>query len=124
MLIAFRGLAAALARQRDETGMWRQVVDMPGSYRGMASTCMIAASLLRGARRGWLDAKTYQPLVDRAWEAVKARAASDGGLIDVCESTGAQKSRDDYPRRKAILGRDPRGGAMVLLFSTEMAGLQ
>jgi unsaturated rhamnogalacturonyl hydrolase len=124
MLIAFRSLAAALARQQDETGMWRQVVDMPGSYREMSSTCMIAASLLRGVRRGWLDAKTYRPRIDKAWEAVKTRAGSDGGLIDVCESTGAQKSRDDYLRRKALLGRDPRGGAMVLLFSTEMAGLQ
>jgi unsaturated rhamnogalacturonyl hydrolase len=44
--------------------------------------------------------------------------------MDVCESTGKQKSKADYLRRAAILGTDPRGGAMALLFATEMAGLR
>jgi hypothetical protein len=44
-------------------------------------------------------------------------------LIDVCESTGKQASVDAYLNRLAILDRDPRGGAMALLFATEMAGL-
>jgi hypothetical protein len=42
-------------------------------------------------------------------------------LIDVCESTGKQKTLGDYLRRAAILDRDPRGGAMALLFATELA---
>jgi hypothetical protein len=41
----------------------------------------------------------------------------------VCESTNKQPSLDAYLYRAAILGQDPRGGAMALLFATEMAGL-
>lgn len=120
ILLAYRTLASALAKQQEEMGMWRQVVDKSGAYRELTATCMIGASLLRGIRRGWLDEASYQPRVKRAWEAVKGRVASDGGLIDVCEGTGAQKSLNDYLKRKAILGQDGRGGAMVLLFATEM----
>ena len=74
-------------------------------------------------RYGWLEANTYRPRVQAAWRAVNARTAPDGTLIDVCESTNKQRSLDDYLRRAALVGRDPRGGAMALLFATEMAGL-
>jgi rhamnogalacturonyl hydrolase YesR len=84
---------------------------------------MIAVAMLKGVRNGWLDAATYRPRIERAWEAVKPRVATDGGLIDVCTGTGKQKSLQDYLDRTAILGKDPRGGAMALLFATEMAGL-
>lgn len=121
---AFQNLMAALAPQQDEWGMWRQVVDRAGSYRELSATSIIAVAMLKGIRQGWLEAKDYQPRVDKAWAAVKARVASDGTLMDVCESTGKQKSLTDYLHRKAIFDKDPRGGAMALLFATEMAGLQ
>lgn len=123
MLRDFRNLAAALAQQQDSAGMWRQVVDLPGSYRELSATSIIAAMLQRGVRRGWLDANAYVPRVQRTWQAVSTRVSPRGDLIDVCESTGAQKSLTDYLRRKAILGVDPRGGAMVMLLATELAGL-
>ena len=44
--------------------------------------------------------------------------------MDVCESTGKQKSKGDYLRRLAIFGADSRGGAMALLFAARMAGLE
>ena len=83
---------------------------------------MIAYAMRRGVRSGWLDAKTYDPKITRAWYAVRARIAPDGSLVDVCTGTGKQKSLRDYLDRTAILGRDDRGGAMALLIATEMAG--
>ena len=56
-------------------------------------------------------------------EGILARTR-DGVVVDVCEGTGKQKSLVDYFNRAAILDRDPRGGAMALLFATEMAGLK
>lgn len=119
----FEQLAAALARHQDASGLWRQVIDLPGAYPELSATCMIAVALLRGIGSGWLDKAGYEPLLERAWRAVKTRVSASGELIDVCESTGSQKSLTDYLRRKAILGRDARGGAMVLLLATEMARL-
>jgi rhamnogalacturonyl hydrolase YesR len=123
MLEAFRTHIETLVRYQDATGMWRQVIDKPGVYRELTATCMIAVAMLKGVRNGWLDAATYRPRIERAWEAVKPRVATGGGLIDVCTGTGKQKSLQDYLDRTAILGKDPRGGAMALLFATEMAGL-
>jgi len=124
ILKAFQQHMAVLAKFQDENGMWRQVIDHPGSYHEYSATAMIATAFLRGIRNGWLSAGEYQPRVYRAWGAILARTASDGRLFDVCESTGKQRSLDDYLRRAAILGRDVRGGGMALIFATEMAGLR
>jgi rhamnogalacturonyl hydrolase YesR len=125
VLEAFQQHMKTLAKFQDEHGMWRQVVDHPGAYPEYSATAMIATAMLRGVRNGWLEFDQYQPLVDKAWLAILSRTGSDGAVVDVCEGTGTRGlTYNDYIRRAAILGRDPRAGAMALLFSTEMAGLQ
>ena len=99
--------------------MWREVIDQRGAYSEYSATAMIATAMLTGIRHGWLESATYQPRVDLAWRAILARTSPDGRLMDVCESTGKQKSLKDYLRRAAILDRDARGGAMGLLLATE-----
>jgi rhamnogalacturonyl hydrolase YesR len=111
----------ALRPHQDPTGAWHQVIDHPGSYREFTVTCMITFAMLRGVRLGWLDAKEFAPHIEKAWPAILARIAADGTLVDVCTGTGKQKSLRDYLDRPAILGHDPRGGAMGLLVTTEMA---
>jgi rhamnogalacturonyl hydrolase YesR len=124
ILLAYRQLMAALAKFQDRDGMWREVIDEPGSYAETSATSMIAFSMLRGIRDGWLDRASYQPRVDRAWKGVLARIGPQGVLMDVCESTNKQKTLEDYLHRAASLGRDARGGAMALQFAVEMAGLE
>jgi len=124
LLASFRQHMAMLSRFQDENGMWRNVIDRPGSYSEYSATAMIAAAMLRGIRNGWLDRATYQPLVDNAWRAILLRTSADGKLVDVCESTGTRGLSDtDYLRRVAILGRDDRGGGMAMFLATELAGL-
>src|SRR5688572_745472 len=124
LLATYRTHMAALARFQDENGMWRNVIDRPGAYPEYSATAMIATAMLRGIRNGWIDGKTYEPLVAKAWRAILARTGSDGGLVDVCESTGTRGlTADDYLRRAAIFGRDDRGGGMAMFFATELAGL-
>jgi hypothetical protein len=41
-------------------------------------------------------------------------------VVDVCESTAGLTTLEQYLRRGAILGPDPRGGAMAMLFATEL----
>ena len=124
LLASFRQHMAVLARFQDENGMWRNVIDRPGTYPEYSATAMIATAMLRGIRRGWLDRTTYQPLVDNAWQAILRRTSTTGEVIDVCESTGTRGMKDeDYLHRMAILGRDDRGGGMAMFFATELAGL-
>ena len=121
MVQAFQDHIAELARFQDSDGMWREVIDQPGAYPEFSATAMIATAMLRGIERGWLDSSMYRPRVDRAWRAILARTGADGRLVDVCESTGKQKTLGDYLRRTAILDRDARGGAMALFLATELA---
>jgi unsaturated rhamnogalacturonyl hydrolase len=99
------------------------VIDVPGSYAETSATAMIGLAMSRGIRLGWLDAAAYQYRVNLAWSAVLARVGKDGQLVDVCESTNKQSTLEEYLNRAALLGPDPRGGAMAMLFATELAGL-
>jgi rhamnogalacturonyl hydrolase YesR len=119
ILTAHRRHLAALLPHQDATGCWHHVIDRPESYREFTATAMIAYAALRGVRAGRLDAATFGPPAERAWEALKLRIAADGTLVDVCAGTGKQKSLRDYYDRPAILGRDDRGGAMALMVATE-----
>jgi unsaturated rhamnogalacturonyl hydrolase len=124
LMQAYQRHLAVLSKFQGPDGLWREVVDEPGSYPEFSATAMIATAMLIGIRHGWLDSHSFQPRVDKAWEAIVRRVGPQGRLVDVCESTGKQKSEADYLRRAAILGQDPRGGAMALLFATQMAGLR
>ena len=86
--------------QQAADGMWRQVVDEPGSYREFTVTAMMVAAMARGLRLGWIDA-SYRPVVDRAWRGLLARIAEDGTLIDVCTGTGAGPTKVYYLNRAA-----------------------
>lgn len=104
---------AGMRDQQAPDGMWRQVVDVPGSYRETSVTAMTLTAMARGIRLGWLD-DSYRPTVDRAWRALLAHVDADGTLVDVCFSTGAGPTRRHYLDRPAVNGADDRGGAMVL----------
>ena len=104
---------AGMRSQQAPDGMWRQIVDVPGSYRETSVTAMTLTAMARGIRMGWLD-DSYRPVVDRAWRALLAHVADDGTLVDVCFSTGAGPTRRHYLDRPAVNGADDRGGAMVL----------
>ncbi|MFT4557491.1 MAG: unsaturated rhamnogalacturonyl hydrolase [Planctomycetaceae bacterium] len=121
MAAAYRNHLLSMIDHQDEMGMWHQIVDHPESYREFTSTCMTTFAIVRGLRNNWLDRQTFEPFVQRAWEAIKCRIGPGGKLVDVCTGTGKQKNRRAYYDRTAILGKDDRGGAMAMMVSTELA---
>ena len=82
---------------------------------------MIGIAIQRGISRGWLAKDEYQPCVDLAWRAIKEGTSPDGKLVNVCTSTNKQKTLRDYLDRPAI---NHRGGAMGLLFATELIAVE
>jgi len=119
-LASYRALIKALLPFQNRDGLWRNVIDYPGAYAEFSATAMIGYSLARGLHEGWVSGRDYERAIARAWSAVNARSASSGELVDVCESTARMTSLEQYVRRAAILGTDPRGGAMAMLFATEL----
>ena len=77
----FRRHTRALLRHQAPDGMWRQVVDEPGSYREVTVTAMTIVALARGVRLGWLG-ETYRPAIERAWLGLAASANGPGMLYD------------------------------------------
>jgi len=118
-LDSYRSLMAALLPLQNRDGLWRNVVNRPGTYAEFSATAMIGFALQRGLARGWIRGRRWRDAADRAWVAVNSRSSSSGRFIDVCESTAKMKAPEDYLHRMAILGEDPRGGAMAMLFATE-----
>lgn len=123
VLESFRKEMAALKRVQTPEGTWRQVIDHPESYREVTATAMNLAAMARGIRMGWLD-RSYLPVARRAWLGLSARIADDGGLMDVCDGTGAESTLRYYYERPALFGLNDRGGAMSLLAAMEMAALK
>lgn len=124
VLEIYRKHLAALSKHQSDDGSWRQVVDEPASYRELTVTAMIVAAIARGISRGWIDRKTYEPIMNRGWQAVAARVNADGTVKDVCSGTGAGPTKEYYLNRPVVNGADDRGGAMALLAAIEMQALR
>jgi rhamnogalacturonyl hydrolase YesR len=108
----------ALRRCQHPSGMYPQVLNVPGSYHEFTVTCMIGYAMARAVRRGWVD-NTYRAAIDLAWQGVAERIDDTGGLVDCCTNTGVQDSLQAYIDRPAIFGDDERGGSMALWFALE-----
>jgi unsaturated rhamnogalacturonyl hydrolase len=121
-LRSYRNLMAALLPLQNRDGLWRNVVNHPGAYAEFSGTAMIGFAMQRGLAKGWIRGRAYRQAVDRAWIAVNSRISASGTFVDVCESTARFTSLEQYLQRAAILGEDPRGGAMAMLFATELMG--
>ena len=123
VLQGYQSLMKGLIGHQAPDGMWRQVVDEPGSYREFTVTAMVVTAMARGVRLGWLDA-SYRPVVERGWRGLLARIAEDGSLMDVCTGTGSGPTKEYYLNRAGITGADDRGGAMGLTAALEIEELQ
>lgn len=119
-LQSYRALMVALLPYQTRDGLWRNVVDYPGAYPEFSATAMIGFALQHGLENGWIKGPRYRQAVHRAWLAVNSRSSATGSFINVCESTARMTSVEQYLQRAAILGNDARGGAMAMLFATEL----
>ncbi len=118
-----RQLRALLPLQGSD-GLWRQVLDEPGSAPELTVTAMSVSALATARSHSWLPgpaADEADAAIDRAWAGVLSRVDVDGGFRDVCAGTPAGPTLDFYLRRPILRGRDDRAAAMVLQAALAMA---
>jgi rhamnogalacturonyl hydrolase YesR len=88
VLEMIRAAGLGLMKHQDErTGLWRNVVDHPDARlesSGTAGQCYVFA---RCIREGWLDRAPFEPMVRKAWQAVKLTYWR-GGLGANCRGSG------------------------------------
>ena len=117
----------ALLRRQQPWGTFGELVDVPGAWGELTSTCMIGYALARGLREGWLldgDEHGYRAGVELCWRALSERIDDDGGVVDGCISTGVMPDMRAYLDRAALSGHDDRTGSMALWFACEMERLR
>ncbi len=117
----------ALLRRQQPWGTFGELVDVPGAWGELTSTCMVGYSLARGLREGWLpdgDEDGYRAGVESCWRALSERIDDEGGVVDGCISTGVMPDMRAYLDRAALSGHDDRTGSMALWFACEMERLR
>ncbi len=115
----YKTMMASLLKYQDENGMWRQLVDDPGSWPETSSTGMFTFALITGVKNGWLSKKTYSPAARKGWLALVSTINEDGDVTSICEGTNKKNDRQYYLDRKRLTG-DFHGQAPVLWCATAL----
>lgn len=88
ILKMFQDHAEGLANLQGIDGFWHQLLDRNETYEETSATAIFAYTLAHGVNKGWLDAKTFGPVAQLAWEAVASKINDKGEVEDVCVGTG------------------------------------
>ena len=88
ILDIYRQHAAGLAELQGIDGFWHQLLDRPETYEETSATAIFAYALAHGVNEGWLEATTYGPVAQLAWEAVSTKINPKGEVEGVCVGTG------------------------------------
>lgn len=88
ILEMYRKHAAGLAALQGIDGFWHQLLDRPETYEETSATAIFAYALAHGVNEGWLEATTYGPVAQLAWEAVSTKINGKGEVEGVCVGTG------------------------------------
>lgn len=88
ILDIYRQHAEGLAERQGIDGFWHQLIDRPETYEETSATAIFAYALAHGVNEGWLEATTYGPVAQLAWEAVATKINEKGEVEGTCVGTG------------------------------------
>lgn len=88
ILDIYRQHAEGLASLQGIDGFWHQLLDRPETYEETSATAIFAYALAHGVNEGWLEATTYGPVAQLAWEAVASKINQNGEVEGTCVGTG------------------------------------
>ena len=119
IMLGYKTMMASLLKYQAEDGMWRQLIDDPQSWPETSCTGMFTFAMITGVKQGWLDKKTYEPAVRKAWLSLITYIDENGDIREVCEGTNKKNDRQYYIDRKRNIG-DMHGQAPVLWCATAL----
>lgn len=133
LVLIFRNAVTAMLRVQDkETGLWFQVLNegqRPGNYPEATVSCMMAYSILKGVRMGYLD-QSYKSKGERAYNGIlrhQIQENADGtiSLTHCCSvaGLGGNPYRDgsfEYYIKEPVRDNDPKGVGPFIMASVEM----
>jgi len=93
--------------------------DDPSNWEESSGSAMFTYAMIAGVRRGVLDANTYVPVIEAAWQGLQSKIDAQGNVSDICEGTWYQASPQAYMALTGLDG-DGHGQAPVLWAAAEL----
>lgn len=88
ILELFKKQVNGISKLQDGTGFWHQLLDRNDSYLETSATAIYTYCIAKACNEGWLDAKTYAPMVALGWNAVASKVNAEGQVEGTCVGTG------------------------------------
>lgn len=123
LLAHYQSHVKNLVQYQNERGFWYNVLEYPESREEVSGTAIFTMAMARGIRMGWLNAQTYEPVVEKAWEALTSQIDADGTVHNICYGTMCSEEVDYYINRPFYTD-DTHGLFAVLFAGIEMYKLQ
>jgi rhamnogalacturonyl hydrolase YesR len=105
----------SLVKLQSESGFWLNVLDHPDSPEEVSGTAIFTMAIARGIVNGWLPEKTYRPVIEKAWAAIKTKIEPNGSVHDICSGTMCSEDLDYYKNRPLYV--DDTHGLFAILFA-------
>lgn len=113
ILAGYRKMMKGLLTYQADGGLWRQLIDKPGSWTETSGSAMFAFGMVTGVKNGWLEEKTYGPAARKAWLALVDQLDENANLKEVCVGTNKGFDEPFYNARPRTAG-DLHGQAPML----------
>jgi len=133
VIAIFQRLSEAVSNvQDDSTGVWWQVMDQgdrEGNYLESSVSCMLTYAIAKGIRQGYLDRKTYKPIVEKAYQGILKEFITENpdstiNLTQTCITAGLGNGRDGtyeyYVYKTGIQSNDGKAVGPFITASLEM----
>lgn len=118
---ALRTFTDGVLRYQKEDGLWTNVADWPETETNrseVSGTAMMVYTILKGVRKGWLDASLTESAV-RAFTAMTERKLADGRLNDIYFKATANNT-NNYEDPAFYLPDEGKGVGPFMMACSEM----
>ncbi len=115
----FHTMMNALAVYQTDSGMWRQLVNVPTAWEETSSTSMFGYAMVVGVKKGILPEEVFKPIYRKAWSGLLEYINDDGQVREVCIGTGKGPDLQYYLDRSRTTG-DYHGQAPLIWFATSL----
>jgi len=111
----YRRHVESLAKWQAASGFWHNVIDRSDSQEEVSGTAIFTMAIARGVTHGWLDAKKYEPVALKGWNAVKSEIEPNGTVHKICVGTMCSEDVNYYINRPFY--EDDTHGLFAVLFA-------
>ena len=117
-----KDMCAALIKCQREDGFWNVSLHDPSNYGGkeLTGTALFVYGMAYGVRTGLLDAKTYMPVITKAWNAMVKDAVHPNGFLGYVQGTGKEPKDGQPVKYDSKPDFDDYGTGCFLLAGTEV----